>query len=169
MHRFPSLLPGGSPQTGQCLPSKILAWTRACNLGLCVYLDNTWPFLCSAVALEAWSMMCGKSLSCSVRGKFRYAGGKTEAITVLDCIFSRENHAYIVMDIMCWAGYWLHDCKSEFRMYWLGSKLQELPHQGRCGQSSFGFLPVPFHTCDSGTQSILAISGLAAFHDLSGL
>ncbi len=87
---------------------------------------------------------------------------------MLDCIFSRESHSYVVMDIMCWAGYRLHDCKSEFRMYWLCSKLQELPHQGRCGQSSFGFLPAPFHSCDSGTQSILAIVGVAIFTSMLG-
>ena len=63
---------------------------------------------------------------------------------MLDCIFARESHSYIVMDIMCWAGYWLYDCKSEFRMYWLCSKLQELPQQGKCGQTSYGFQPVPF-------------------------
>ncbi len=81
---------------------------------------------------------------------------------MLDCIFSRESHAYIVMDMMCWAGYRLYDCKSEFRMYWLCSKLQELPQQGRCGQNSFGFLPVPFHNCDSGIPnlSLQSLDGL---------
>ena len=80
-----------------------------------------------------------------------------DAVTVLDCIFSRESHSYIVMDIMCWAGYWLYNCKSEFRMYWLCSKLQELPQKGKCGQISFGFLPVPFHNSDSGTQATPAL------------
>ena len=86
-----------------------------------------------------------------------------DAFTVLDCIFSRETHTYIVMDIMCWAGYRLYDCKSEFRMYWLCSKLQELEQQGRCGERSFGFVPVPFHNCDSGIQAILSISRSTAW------
>lgn len=94
--------------------------------------------------------MCQR-LQPSVQGD-SHAGGKISATTVLDCIFSRESHSYVVMDIMCWAGYQLYDCKSEFRMYWLCSKVQELPQQGKCGQSSFGFQPVPFHSCDTGAQ-----------------
>jgi len=81
-----------------------------------------------------------------------------EAITVLDCIFSRESHTYIVMDIMCWGGYQLYDCKSEFRMYWLHSKLQELPYHGRCGQISYSFLPGPSHNCNSGVCRILILA-----------
>jgi snurportin-1 len=58
------------------------------------------------------------------------------------------------MDIMCWAGYQLYDCKSEFRMYWLHSKMQELPQQGKCGEKSFCFTPVPFHQCNTGTRTV---------------
>ena len=81
-----------------------------------------------------------------------HAGLKADAVTVLDCIFSHESHSYHVMDVMCWAGYQLYDCTSEFRMYWMHSKLQEMPHQGRCGHNSHSFVAVPFHQCDTGGQ-----------------
>ena len=76
---------------------------------------------------------------------------------MLDCIYSHESSSYIVMDIMCWAGYQLYDCRSEFRMYWLYSKMQELPQQGKCGGKSFCFTPVPFHQCNIGTPTALML------------
>ena len=63
-----------------------------------------------------------------------------------------RSQSYHVMDVMCWAGYQLYDCTSEFRMYWMHSKLQEMPHQGRCGHNSYSFVAVPFHQCDIGGQ-----------------
>ena len=53
-------------------------------------------------------------------------------------------------DLLCWKGYGLYDCSSEFRLYWVSSKLEEtdagkppgsVPHHARC------FTAVPAYRC----------------------
>ncbi|XP_032870846.1 snurportin-1 isoform X1 [Amblyraja radiata] len=45
--------------------------------------------------------------------------------TILDCIFSEVNRTFFVLDVMCWRGHPVYDCQTEFRFFWLQSKLQE--------------------------------------------
>uniref|UniRef100_A0A8C5Q4N7 Snurportin-1 n=1 Tax=Leptobrachium leishanense TaxID=445787 RepID=A0A8C5Q4N7_9ANUR len=45
--------------------------------------------------------------------------------TILDCIFNEETRTYYVLDVMCWRGHPIYDCQTDFRFYWLKSKLQE--------------------------------------------
>lgn len=45
--------------------------------------------------------------------------------TILDCIFSEVDRTYYVLDVMCWRGHPVYDCQTEFRFYWLHSKVQE--------------------------------------------
>ncbi|MGH0170492.1 UNVERIFIED_CONTAM: hypothetical protein FKN15_059001 [Acipenser sinensis] len=45
--------------------------------------------------------------------------------TILDCIFSEVDRTYYVLDVMCWRGHPVYDCQTEFRFYWLQSKVQE--------------------------------------------
>ena len=43
----------------------------------------------------------------------------------LDCIFSEAERRYYVVDVLSWKGQRLVDCPSEFRTWWLRTKLSE--------------------------------------------
>ncbi|XP_044518762.1 snurportin-1 [Gracilinanus agilis] len=45
--------------------------------------------------------------------------------TILDCIYSELNQTYYVLDVMCWRGHPVYDCQTDFRFYWMHSKLPE--------------------------------------------
>ncbi|XP_018621102.1 snurportin-1 isoform X2 [Scleropages formosus] len=45
--------------------------------------------------------------------------------TILDCIYSELDRTYYILDVMCWRGHPVYDCPTEFRFYWLHSKVQE--------------------------------------------
>ncbi|XP_005000870.1 snurportin-1 isoform X2 [Cavia porcellus] len=45
--------------------------------------------------------------------------------TILDCIYSEVSQTYYVLDVMCWRGHPVYDCQTDFRFYWMQSKLPE--------------------------------------------
>ncbi|XP_066134362.1 snurportin-1 isoform X7 [Saccopteryx bilineata] len=45
--------------------------------------------------------------------------------TILDCIYSEVKQTYYVLDVMCWRGHPFYDCQTDFRFYWMCSKLPE--------------------------------------------
>nr|3NBY_B Chain B, Snurportin-1 [Homo sapiens]3NBY_E Chain E, Snurportin-1 [Homo sapiens] len=45
--------------------------------------------------------------------------------TILDCIYNEVNQTYYVLDVMCWRGHPFYDCQTDFRFYWMHSKLPE--------------------------------------------
>ncbi|XP_039629590.1 snurportin-1 isoform X1 [Polypterus senegalus] len=45
--------------------------------------------------------------------------------TILDCIFSDVDRTYYILDLMCWRGHPVYDCPTDFRFYWLQSKVEE--------------------------------------------
>uniref|UniRef100_A0A671DIB1 Snurportin-1 n=1 Tax=Rhinolophus ferrumequinum TaxID=59479 RepID=A0A671DIB1_RHIFE len=45
--------------------------------------------------------------------------------TILDCIYSEVKQTYYVLDVMCWRGHPFYDCQTDFRFYWMHSKLPE--------------------------------------------
>ncbi|XP_067046363.1 snurportin-1-like isoform X3 [Acropora muricata] len=47
--------------------------------------------------------------------------------TILDCIFSEHTNVFYVLDVMCWRGHPVYDSETDFRCYWLQTKLQEEP------------------------------------------
>ncbi|GLU18529.1 hypothetical protein SLE2022_348250 [Rubroshorea leprosula] len=79
----------------------------------------------------------------------RNASGTGQSYCILDCIFHEADQTYYVIDMVCWNGYSLYDCTSEFRFYWLNSKLEE---SGACSPPShyhrFRFCPIPVYPCD---------------------
>ncbi|KAK9832305.1 hypothetical protein WJX74_005806 [Apatococcus lobatus] len=54
-----------------------------------------------------------------------------DAFCILDCVWDAVQETYWVMDLMCWGGHALYDCSSEFRMFWLASKLTEEANSSR--------------------------------------
>ncbi|XP_035667096.1 snurportin-1-like [Branchiostoma floridae] len=47
--------------------------------------------------------------------------------TILDTIFCEASRTFYVLDIMCWKGHPVYDSETDFRFYWLQTKLQEEP------------------------------------------
>ncbi|XP_063053837.1 snurportin-1 [Engraulis encrasicolus] len=45
--------------------------------------------------------------------------------TILDCIYSEVDRTYYILDVMCWRGHPVYDCSTEFRFFWLQSKMEE--------------------------------------------
>ncbi|XP_034243805.1 snurportin-1 [Thrips palmi] len=50
-----------------------------------------------------------------------------QGITILDCIWDFDNRTYYVLDVLAWNNIELLDCETEFRFYWLKTKLDECP------------------------------------------
>ncbi|CAH2273369.1 snurportin-1 isoform X1 [Pelobates cultripes] len=63
-------------------------------------------------------------------GGNRHNSSTGKDYTILDCIFNEETRTYYVLDVMCWRGHPVYDCQTDFRFYWLQSKLQE--HEDLC-------------------------------------
>ena len=49
----------------------------------------------------------------------------SESFSILDCILDEAAKTFHVMDLMCWRGYLLYDCDTEFRQFWVQTKLAE--------------------------------------------
>uniref|UniRef100_A0A8C5WTX3 Snurportin-1 n=1 Tax=Laticauda laticaudata TaxID=8630 RepID=A0A8C5WTX3_LATLA len=45
--------------------------------------------------------------------------------TILDCIYNEVQQTYYILDVMCWRGHPVYDCQTDFRFYWLHSKMEE--------------------------------------------
>ncbi|KAK5642505.1 hypothetical protein RI129_008672 [Pyrocoelia pectoralis] len=76
-----------------------------------------------------------KTVAFSIEGKrqaiFRShlpGGGPHSAFnkyTVLDCVYNIEQKCYYVLDVLAWNGFVLKNNNTEFRFYWIKSKLDE--------------------------------------------
>ncbi|XP_007037977.2 PREDICTED: snurportin-1 isoform X2 [Theobroma cacao] len=62
--------------------------------------------------------------------KTRDSSGSGQSYCILDCIFHELDQTYYVIDMVCWNGYSLYDCTSEFRFFWLNSKIEESAYTG---------------------------------------
>nr|XP_058914881.1 snurportin-1 isoform X2 [Kogia breviceps] len=58
-------------------------------------------------------------------GGNRRNSATTKDYSILDCIYSEVNQTYYVLDVMCWRGHPFYDCQTDFRFYWMHSKLPE--------------------------------------------
>ncbi|KUF92774.1 hypothetical protein AM588_10004041 [Phytophthora nicotianae] len=67
---------------------------------------------------------------------------------ILDCIFQEQNETFYVLDVMCWKGYLLYNCTTEFRLYWMRDKLSEGATGMTAPANPFRFLPVPSYESD---------------------
>lgn len=68
---------------------------------------------------------------------------------IIDCIFSESKRIYYVLDVIEWNGQYFHDCDTEFRFFWLHSKL-ESECKGvdqRSDHNRCPFLPLRRHQC----------------------
>jgi hypothetical protein len=65
----------------------------------------------------------------------------------LDCIFVEEEQTYYVLDVLNWRGQRLVDCPSDFRLYWLHTKLGETHAAHASSTNPCRFLPLPYAEC----------------------
>lgn len=74
---------------------------------------------------------------------------------ILDCLYHESLQTFFVMDIMCWRGHPVYDCDTEFRLYWLTSKLSEVGDDllNQTILNPYKFIPLEFHMCTMSTLS----------------
>mmetsp|Transcript_4173 Transcript_4173/g.15000 ORF Transcript_4173/g.15000 Transcript_4173/m.15000 type:complete len:425 (+) Transcript_4173:127-1401(+) len=81
----------------------------------------------------------------------RFSGSKSAGqgmYCILDCIFHERDQTYYVLDMMCWRGINLYDCSSEFRLFWVASKLAETMAGVEVGEKNrYRFAQVPCYPC----------------------
>ncbi|NXQ57577.1 SPN1 protein, partial [Anthoscopus minutus] len=58
-------------------------------------------------------------------GGNRYNSNSDKAYSILDCIYNEAKQTYYILDVMCWRGHPVYDCQTDFRFFWLSSKIQE--------------------------------------------
>uniref|UniRef100_A0A673J8E1 Snurportin-1 n=1 Tax=Sinocyclocheilus rhinocerous TaxID=307959 RepID=A0A673J8E1_9TELE len=61
-----------------------------------------------------------------IPGGNRHNSAVGKDYTILDCIYSDVDRTYYILDVMCWRGHPVYDCSTEFRFYWLQSKVEEV-------------------------------------------
>ncbi|KAG5192681.1 putative snur portin-like protein [Tribonema minus] len=72
---------------------------------------------------------------------------KGPGCTVLDCVFHELDQTFYVIDMMCWSDYSLYDCTSEFRQYWIRTKLAEAQVCDVSEWNQYRIRPVPCYDC----------------------
>ncbi|CEG41386.1 m3G-cap-specific nuclear import receptor (Snurportin1) [Plasmopara halstedii] len=87
----------------------------------------------------------------------------SDGYCILDCIYQEQNETFYVLDIMCWKGYLLYNCTSEFRLYWMRDKLSEGLTATVSSANPFRFLPIPCYECDQ-AGIMAAYSTMYPFH-----
>jgi len=68
--------------------------------------------------------------------------------TMLDCIFAPKFFAYFALDLLMWRDYDVRDCDTEFRMWFLQSKLNELPPP-KNHKNMQNIIRIPSYPCNS--------------------
>ncbi|KAL3657325.1 hypothetical protein V7S43_017832 [Phytophthora oleae] len=67
---------------------------------------------------------------------------------ILDCIFQEQDETFYVLDVMCWKGYLLYNCTTEFRLYWMRDKLSEGATATVTPANPLRFVPIPCYESD---------------------
>ncbi|XP_063201617.1 snurportin-1 isoform X2 [Chroicocephalus ridibundus] len=58
-------------------------------------------------------------------GGNRHNSTSEKVYSILDCIYNEVKQTYYILDVMCWRGHPVYDCQTDFRFFWLFSKIQE--------------------------------------------
>ncbi|CAM9613617.1 unnamed protein product [Ectocarpus sp. 6 AP-2014] len=88
----------------------------------------------------------GSSTTAGRRGGSKGGGG----YCILDCVFHELDQTFSVLDMMAWKGYPLYDCNTDFRFYWVRTKLLEAdgPLDTVTSRNAYRIKPTPYHECD---------------------
>ncbi|KAI8098647.1 uncharacterized protein BX664DRAFT_319261 [Halteromyces radiatus] len=55
-------------------------------------------------------------------GSIQRGHGSSSNYCILDCIYDASKWTFYVLDMMCWNGYAIYDCDTDFRHFWLQTK-----------------------------------------------
>lgn len=90
--------------------------------------------------------------------------------SILDCIFDIKIQTYYVLDVLCWNGLPVLDSETEFRFYWLHTKMEEISELGqRSKTNQYCFLPLPNYSCNRTDVTQTMASPLPFGSPLDGL
>ncbi|XP_035251575.1 snurportin-1 [Anguilla anguilla] len=78
-----------------------------------------------STAVYTKSGYCVDRFSSLLPGGNKHNSAMGKDYTILDCIYSEVDRTFYILDVMCWRGHPVYDCPTEFRFYWLQSKVQE--------------------------------------------
>lgn len=99
--------------------------------------------------------------------------GQRSSCTIIDCIWMKQQKTYCVLDVLAWSNQSLMNCDTEFRFFWLKSKLQEIKElqERNTHINTFPILSLPNISCDTDIGSALAnlpnldsLDGLLFYH-----
>lgn len=52
------------------------------------------------------------------------SANRTSDFCILDCVYDAVHWTFYVLDVMCWRGYPIFDCDTNFRHFWLQTKIE---------------------------------------------
>ncbi|XP_050954968.1 snurportin-1 isoform X2 [Labeo rohita] len=107
-----------------------------------------------------------------IPGGNRHNSALGKDYTILDCIYSDVDRTYYILDVMCWRGHPVYDCSTEFRFYWLQSKVEEVEGLSEISKiNPFRFVSLNSINCSTESiQTALAheytftVDGLLFYH-----
>ncbi|KFO89921.1 Snurportin-1, partial [Buceros rhinoceros silvestris] len=105
-------------------------------------------------------------------GGNRHNSTSEKVFCILDCIYSEAEQTYYILDVMCWRGHPVYDCQTDFRFFWLFSKIQEEEGLGEKSRiNPFKFVGLQNFPCSSDSLcKVLAmdfpfeVDGLLFYH-----
>ncbi|XP_068000354.1 snurportin-1 isoform X1 [Melanerpes formicivorus] len=105
-------------------------------------------------------------------GGNRHSSASEKVYCILDCIYSEAKQTYYILDVMCWRGHPVYDCQTDFRFFWLLSKIQEEEGLGEKSRiNPFKFVGLQNFSCSSDSLcKVLAmdfpfeVDGLLFYH-----
>lgn len=110
------------------------------------------------VAAGGWTKAYNKSgrfcekFPSGLPGGARKQHASRKCYTILDCLHDQTAGIYYVLDIMCWGGHHVYENNTEFRFFWVHSKLtQECEVAVKTKPNPHLFIPLPYYGCDHGT------------------
>ncbi|XP_074651947.1 snurportin-1-like [Tubulanus polymorphus] len=95
-----------------------------------------------------------------------------EESTILDCIYNDVTQTYYILDLMCWNGHPVYDSETEFRFFWLLSKMEEYPELDvKSKYNPYKFIALPQIACTKSAMAeavaqpmLVALDGLLFYH-----
>ncbi|XP_067013726.1 snurportin-1 [Anabrus simplex] len=83
-------------------------------------------------------------------------GPSSHGSTILDCIWHAQSKTYYILDVLAWNNQPLLDCETEFRFFWLQSKIRETEGiSERSDENQYPFILLPHYPCESETLTTI--------------
>ncbi|KAI8925776.1 hypothetical protein BC831DRAFT_426430 [Entophlyctis helioformis] len=86
-------------------------------------------------------------LSCLPGGSYAAVSPRQSKPCILDCFYVPSTQTYHVLDILCWNGNHVDECDTEFRFFWLQTKLAEADVARVAQANQRSIVPLAVRTC----------------------